>query len=222
MKYSVPKTKIWKELCNQRKNKASSYDDFAQQRHWSHTTFIPFPLTPEWFIGCSHVPSRSDCRLPWLQWFPGLGTTCNSPVTPQQGASTGVLLVVSSAITSPWSSTKPWSSLALAEAFLLSASTITVWSQQREMLSQHCPRFLCYYSNFHDITLYLNQSLLRSPLLEILALVLWQRWPNVPLSLSKPCTGFFLTRIPWPPFSLSIYFRSTAIVNAFCSTVNRM
>lgn len=124
------------------------------------------------------------------QWLPVLSTQ-ETPV-PQKGATAGMLLV-RAAYASHWSFTKPRPSLALTEAFLLSASAITVRSQLREMpfLSQHCPRPLCYHRHFHAFTIYWNQSLLTSPLLKTLALVQWQRWPNVPLSLTKLCTGFF-------------------------------
>lgn len=157
------------------------------------------------------------------RWLPVLSTQA-TPVA-QKGATAGRLLV-SAAYTSHWSFTKPRSSLALTEAFLLSASTITVRSWLREMpfLSQHCPRPPCYYRNFHAITIYWNQSWLTSPLLKTLALVQGQRWPNVPLSLTKLCTGvfFLLTTNPWPPFSYSIYFRKIAIVNYFSPTLKCM
>lgn len=108
--------------------------------------------------------------------------------------STKVFLVVSSAITSHWSFMDLYSSLALIETFLLSASTVAVCSWRGEMpfLSQHWPGSLCYYRKLHDITFYLNHSLLRSLLLETLALVQWQRWPNVPLSSITLYAGFFL------------------------------
>lgn len=106
-------------------------------------------------------------------------------------------------ITPHWSFTDPCPSLALTETFLLSASMIIMQTWHREMsfLSQQGPGSSFYYRNFHVITFYLNQSLLRSPLLETLALVQWQRWPNILLSLTKLYTAFFLTICPWSPFS---------------------
>lgn len=129
-----------------------------------------------------------------------------SPV-PQEHATAGVLLV-SAAFTAHWSLTKPRSPLAPTEAFLLSASTITVRSRLREMpfLSQHCPRPPCHYRNFHDITFYWNQSSLTSPLLQTLALVQWQRWPNVPPGLTKVCTGVFFPDYKKSLTSLSLEY----------------
>lgn len=73
--------------------------------------------------------------------------------------------------------------------------------------TEKCPSSLstalhfCFITgNFNSITFYLNQSLLRSLVLEILAQIQWQRWPNIPLSLTKLYIGFFLTISLWPPF----------------------
>lgn len=159
----------------------------------------------------------------YWQWLPVLSTQ-ETPVPRKVLLQEGFLSALPT-LPIDLSFTKPRSSLALTEAFLLSASTITVRSWLREMpfLSQHCPRPPCYYRNFHAITIYWNQPLLTSPLLKTLALVQWQRWPNVPLSLTKLCTGFFSwLQTPDLPFLTVFTLKKIAIVNYFSPTLKFM